>query len=165
MVAGRLGQFYRLPGEDRTLVGYVRSRAREDAVEVLELGVGAGDAEVVRALLSALIGPHGGRIRANLPPSLRGLLLPHEGELVEEFALMGRVIDAEALAAALEPVWLRRIKTSGNRGGSFRLSSAAGTAEVRVSASGIRIYRQGTEGAAISVGERAFAHLLFRGFD
>src|SRR5215212_8014237 len=145
MVAGRLGQFYRLPGEDRTLVGYVRSRAREDAVEVLELGVGAGDAEVVRALLSALIGPHGGRIRANLPPSLRGLLLPDEGELVEEFALMGRVIDAEALAAALEPVWVRRIKASGNREGSFLLSTDAGTAEVRASASGVRVDRQGTK--------------------
>ena len=151
--------------ESGTLAGYVRSRAREDATEILELGVSAGDAEVGRALLSAVVGRGGNRIRANLPPSLRGLLLPNERELVEEFALMGRVIDPEALAAALEPVWLRRIKASGNRGGSFRLSSAAGTAEVRVSASGIRIYRQGTEGAAISVGERAFAHLLFRGFD
>ncbi len=151
--------------DNRPLAGYVRSRAREDATEILELGISAGDVEVGRALLSAVAGRRGRRIRANLPPSLRGTLLPDERELVEEFALMGRVIDSEALAAALEPVWLRRIKTSGNRGGSFRLSAGGGTAEVRASASGIRVDRQGREGEAISLDERAFAHLLFRGFD
>jgi hypothetical protein len=151
--------------ENGTLAGYVRSRAREDVTEVLELAISAGDAEVGRTLLSAVAGRRGRRIRANLPPSLRGLLLPDERKLIEEFGLMGRVIDLEALAAALEPVWLRRIKTSGNRGGSFRLSAGAGTAEVRASGSGIRIYRQETEGVAISVEEQAFAYLLFRGFD
>jgi hypothetical protein len=50
-------------------------------------------------------------------------------------------------------------------GGSFRLSTSAGTAEVGVSASGIRLDRQEEEGVTISVDERAFAHLLFRGFD
>jgi hypothetical protein len=151
--------------ENGTLAGYVRSRAREDVTEILELAISAGDAEVGRTLLSAVAGRRGRRIRANLPPSLRGLLLPDERKLIEEFGLMGRVIDLEALAAALEPVWLRRIKTSGNRGGSFRLSAGAGTAEVRASSSGIRIYRQETEGVAISVDEQAFAYLLFRGFD
>ncbi len=148
-----------------TLAGYVRSRAREDATEILELGINAGEGEVGWALLSAVAGRRRRRIRANLPPSLRGLLFTEERELIEEFGLMGRVIDLEALAAALEPVWLRRIKASGNRGGSFRLSTGAGTAEVRVSASGIRVDRQGREGEGISLDERAFAHLLFRGFD
>jgi len=116
-------------------------------------------------LLSAVAGWRGRRIRVNLPPSLRRLLLSTEKELVEESGLMGRVIDLEAVAAALEPVWVRRIRTSGNRGDSFRLSTSAGTAEVRASVSGIRVDRQETEGVAISVEEPAFAHLLFRGFD
>ncbi len=151
--------------EDGTLTGYIRSRVREDATEILELGTGAGDAEVGRTLLSAVAGRRGRRIRVNLPPSLRRLLLPTERELVEEFGLMGRVIDLEAVAAALEPVWVRRIRKSGNRDDSFPLSTSAGTAEVRVGASGIRVDRQETEGGTISVDERAFAHLLFRGFD
>src|SRR5215207_2703592 len=50
-------------------------------------------------------------------------------------------------------------------GDSFRLSTSAGTAEVRASASGIRVDRQETEGVAILVEEPAFAHLLFRVFD
>ncbi|MDP9440562.1 MAG: GNAT family N-acetyltransferase [Actinomycetota bacterium] len=148
-----------------TLAGYVRSRTREDAAEILELGIRAGDVGVGRALLLAAAGRRGNRIRANLPPSLRGLVIPTEGELVEEFALMGRVIDPEALVAALEPAWLRRMETSGSRGGSFRLSTRAGTAEVRASFSGVRVYRQETEGVRTSLGERAFAHLLLRGFD
>lgn len=128
-------------------------------MEILELVVRAGDVEVGRTLLSAVAGQSGRRMRANLPPSLRGLLFPDERELVEEFGLMGRVIDLKVLAAALEPVWLRRIKTSGNRGGSFRLSTGAGTAAVWASVSGIRVDRRGTGGRAISVDERAFAHL------
>ncbi len=184
--AGRAGPTVRPPGywqgqlewleEDRdgfliarreggALAGYVRSRAREDAAEILELGVRAGDVEVGRALLSAAAGRRGNRVRTNLPPSLRGPLLPAGGELVEEFALMGRVINPEALAAALEPAWLRRMETSGSRGGSFRLSTRAGTAKVRASSSGVRVYRQETEGVRTSLGERAFAHLLLRGFD
>jgi predicted N-acetyltransferase YhbS len=151
--------------EDGTLTGYIRSRTREDATEILELGIGTGEVEVGRTLLSAVAGRRGHRIRVNLPPSLRGLLLSTEKELVEEFGLMGRVIDLEAVAAALEPVWMRRIRSSGNPDGSFRLSTSAGTAEVGVSASGIRVDRQETEGVTISVDERAFAHLLFRGFD
>ncbi len=148
--------------EDGALAGYVRSRAREEVVEILELGVRKDDAGVGQALLSAVAGRR--RTRANLPTSLKGLF-PDEGEVIEEFGLMGRVIDLEALAAALEPVWLRRIEASGNRGGSLRLSTGAGTVEVRASASGTRVDRQGAEGAAISVDERAFGHLLFRGFD
>jgi hypothetical protein len=148
--------------EDGALAGLVRSRAWEDVVEILELGVRKGDAGVGQAVLSAVAGRR--RMRANLPPSLKGLF-PDEGEVIEEFGLMGRVIDLEALAAALGPVWLRRIEASGNRGGSFRLSTGAGTVEVRASASGIRVDWQGTEGAAISVDERGFGRLLFRGFD
>jgi hypothetical protein len=121
--------------------------------------------EVVRTLLSVVAGRRGHKIQANLPPSLRGLLFSTEKELVEEFVLIGRVIDLEALAAALEPVWMRRIRTSDNRGDSFRLSTSAGTAEVQVNNSGIRVVRQETKGPTISVDERAFAHLLFRGFD
>ena len=151
--------------EDGALAGYIRSRTREDATEILELSIGAGDDEVGRTLLSAVAGRRGRRIRGNLPPSLRGLLLPTERQVVEEFGLMGRVIDLEAVAAALEPVWMRRIRTSGNGDDSFRLSTSAGTAEVRVSALGIRVDRQETERVAFSVDERAFAHLLFRGFD
>ena len=35
------------------LAGYVRSRAEEDVVEILELGLGPDEAETGRALLSA----------------------------------------------------------------------------------------------------------------
>jgi predicted N-acetyltransferase YhbS len=151
--------------EDGTLTGYIRSRVREDANEILELGIGTGEVEAGWTLLSAVAERCGHKIQANLPPSLRRTLLPTEGELVEEFGLMGRVIDLEAVAATLEPVWVRRIRASGNRDSSFRLSTSAGTAEVRVSASGIRLDRQETEGVVISVDERAFAYLLLRGFD
>lgn len=82
-----------------------------------------------------------------------------------EVGLMGRVTDLAALAAALEPVWLERVRSSGSRGGSFRLSTDAGCAEVRVSASGIRVGTQMDGDAAPLLDERAFAHLLFRGFD
>jgi GNAT superfamily N-acetyltransferase len=159
------GGFLVARSENGTLTGYIRSRAREDATEILELGIRASEVEVGRALLSAVARRRGHRIRVNLPPSLRGLLFSTEKGFVEEFGLMGRVIDLEAVAAALEPVWVRRIRTVGNRGDSFRLSTSAGTAEVQASASGIRVDRQETEGVAISVDERAFAHLLFRGFD
>jgi hypothetical protein len=79
---------------------------------------------------------------------------------------MGRVLDLEGVAAALKPSWLDRVRASGTRGGSFRLSAAnAGGAEVWVSALGVRVNRQEREKAAISLNEGAFAHLLFRGFD
>ena len=99
--------------EDGTLTGYIRSRAREDATEILELGIRAGEVEVGRGLLSAVAGRRGHKIQANLPPSLRGLLLSTEKELVEEFGLMGRVIDLQAVAAALEPGRCRRSLASG----------------------------------------------------
>jgi hypothetical protein len=53
------------------------------------------------------------------------LFRAHEADLTSEFGLMGRVLDVAALAAALEPVWIRRVRDSGIRGGSFYLSTSA----------------------------------------
>ena len=78
---------------------------------------------------------------------------------------MGRVIDLATLVAALEPAWLQRVRSSGSRGGSFRLSTDAGRAEVRVSASGIQVGTQEDGEVAPLLNERTFAHLLFRGLD
>ncbi len=116
-------------------------------------------------MLSAAAGRRGNRVRTNIPPSLRGQLLPAQGEVVEEFALMGWVIDPEAVVAALRPAWLARVRASGDLGGSFRISTGAGPAEVRADATGIRVQPEETQGAEVSLDERAFAHLLFRGFD
>lgn len=152
--------------DDGVLVGYVRSRSGPDATEILELGVKAGSVEVGRALLSAAAVRGGGWIQGHLPPSLiRMLFRPDEREVAVEAGLMGRVINVVALAATLEPVWLERMRSSGSRGGSFQLSTDAGRAEVRVSASGIEVDTQTDSDAAPLLDERAFAHLLFRGFD
>lgn len=55
-------------GSDGTPAGYVRSRAGEEDVEVLELGLRPGEQEVGRALLSAACSRRRGRLRALLPP-------------------------------------------------------------------------------------------------
>lgn len=151
--------------DDGVLVGYVRSRRGPDATEILELGVEANNVEVGRALLSAAAGRDGGRIQGHLPPSLRALFRPDEHEVIGEFGLMGRVLDLAALVATLEPVWLERMQSSGRRGGSFQLSTDAGRAEIRVSTSGIQIDTQTDGDETPLLDERAFAHLLFRGFD
>ena len=151
--------------QEGALAGYVRSRAGQDAVEILELGLRADDVEVGRALLSAVAARRGGRLRGHLPLSLRESLLSHKREILNEFGLMGRVVDLSALALALEPVWLHRLRTSGGGGGSFSLAAGAGHAEVRVSDEGVRIYPLRAGGAAHALDERAFAHLLFRGYD
>ncbi len=146
---------------DGKLAGYVRSRAGETDVEILELGLRAGDVETGRALLSAAA-RHGGRLQAFLPPSLRTLFRPGEGEIISEFGLMGRVINLAALVAALEPAWLGRARESGGRGGFFDLATSVGHARVTVGTDGIRISKGADEGA---LDEREFAHLLLRGFD
>jgi hypothetical protein len=138
----------------------------DDVAEILELGLRTSDVEVGRTLLWAAARRCGHRIQANLPPSLRTLLRPDQTQITKEAGLMGRVLDLEGVAAALKPAWLDRVRASGTRGGSFRLSAAhAGAAEVWVSASGFGVDRQEREKAAISLNEGAFAHLLFRGFD
>jgi N-acetylglutamate synthase-like GNAT family acetyltransferase len=62
-----------------TLAGYVRSRAGQHAVEILELGLEAGDVDAGRALLSAATRRHG-RLQGRLPPSLRIVFLHDETE-------------------------------------------------------------------------------------
>ena len=151
--------------EDGAFAGYVRSRAARDAVEILELGVYAGDSETGRALLSAAASRRGGRLQAFLPPSLLTLFQPHEGEVMTEFGLMGRVLDLPTLATALQPVWLRRVRESGGRGGSFHLATSVDSAEVRVSDEEVRLDTSGVGEPADALDESEFAHLLFRGFD
>jgi hypothetical protein len=145
--------------DDQALAGYVRSRVDSAGVEILELGVRPGDVETGRALLSRW--PHGA------PGGYRPFCHPRSGrcsEVTSEFGLMGRVLDLSTLAAALEPTWLRRVRESGGQNGSFHLATSVGSAEVRVSAEEIRII-QGISEPANALDERAFAHLLFRGFD
>ena len=151
--------------QNGVFAGYVRSRAARDAVEILELGVGAGDSEAGRALLSAAASRRGGRLQAFLPPSLLRLFQLHEGEVTTEFGLMGRVLDLPALTAALEPVWLRRVRESGGRGGSFHLATSAGSAEVWVSDEEVQLDTSEVGEPADALDESEFARLLFRGFD
>src|SRR5581483_6927031 len=87
---------------DGRLAGYVRRRVRPEAVEILELGLAAGDWAVGRALLAAAAEPCGGQITAHLPPSLLPLLPPGSEE-VTDMGLMGRAVDLGALAGALAP--------------------------------------------------------------
>ncbi len=76
---------------------------------------------------------------------------------------MGRVLDVGALVTLLEPAWTGRLQKLGHRGGSLRISTDAGCAEIRVDGGGVRVeYRADGAGA---MGEGEFAHLLFRGFD
>ena len=145
--------------------GYVRSRAARDAVETLELGLGAGDSGAGRALLSAAASRRGGRLQAFLPPSLLRLFQPHEGEVTTEFGFMGRVLDLPTLTTALEPVWLRRVQESGGRGGSFQLATSAGSAEVWVSDEEVQLDTSGVGETADALDEGEFAHVLFCGFD
>jgi predicted N-acetyltransferase YhbS len=152
-------------GEDGALAGYVRSHAEEDAVEILELGLSTDEAEVGRALLTAAASRRGGRLRAFLPPSLRVLFRPRETEVTSDCGLMGRVLVLAALAATLEPVWIRCVRESGTRGGSFYLSTSAGRAEVRVSDEEVGLGPSGSGEPADALGEEDLAHLLFRGFD
>jgi predicted GNAT family N-acyltransferase len=151
--------------EDGALAGYVRSRAEPDGVEVLELGLRAGEVETGRALLSAAAVRGGGQLQAHLPPSLKTLFRPGEAQIKTEFGLMGRVLDLPALVAAMEPVWLQRVRQSDGRGGSLHLATSAGQAEVLVSESGVRVDEREDDHAANALGEGDLAHLLFRGFD
>ena len=78
---------------------------------------------------------------------------------------MGRVTDVAALVAAMERVWLQRVRQSDVRGGSLHLATSAGQAEVRVSDSGVQIDEQNDDQAVDALGEEDLAHLLFRGLD
>ena len=78
---------------------------------------------------------------------------------------MGRVIDLAALAAALEPVWIRRARASGAPAGSFRLATSAGRAEVWVGDEWVQLDSLGAGEPANALGEDELAHLLFHGFD
>jgi predicted N-acetyltransferase YhbS len=147
------------------LAGYVRSRAELDGVEVLELGLRVGEVDTGRALLSAAATRGGGLLRAHLPRSLKTLFRPGEAQIKTEFGLMGRVTDLAALVAAVEPVWLQRVRQSDGRGGSLHLATSAGRAEVRVSNPGVRINEREDDYAVDALGEGDLAHLLFRGFD
>ncbi|MDQ4106977.1 MAG: hypothetical protein M3157_07390, partial [Actinomycetota bacterium] len=105
----------------------------------------------------------GGRLGAQLPPSLMTMFRPHESEVASAFGLMGRALDVGALATALEPAWIRQLQSSGHRGGSLHVSGAAGRAEMRVDGSGVEVESRASQACALGEGE--FAHLLFRGFD
>jgi len=93
------------------------------------------------------------------------LFLPGEVQIKTEFGLMGRLTDLGALVAAMEPVWLQRVRQSGCRGGSLHLATSAGRTQVQVSDSGVRIDEREDDYAVDPLVEGDLAHLLFRGFD
>ncbi len=150
--------------ENGTLAGYVRSRVGEAEAEILELGIRRCDAKTGRALLSAAAARSGGRLKAHLPSSLRTLFRPEESEVTSAFGLMGRVLDLAMLVEAVRPLWMRRVRESGGRGGSFNLATSVGHAEVRVRAEEVEVLRS-ARAPIHALGEGEFAHLLFRGFD
>src|SRR5262245_12881846 len=78
-------------GRDDTLAGYVRSRARADTTEILELGLVPGARDIGRALLGVAAARRGGRLEGRFPASRSTLFRPDEHEVAVEEGLMGRV--------------------------------------------------------------------------
>lgn len=152
------------PAEGR-IVGYVRSRALQNAIEVLELGSEGVSLEIGRTLLAVASMPHDGYLQGQLPRSLRGIFLPGEFEVVSDPGLMGRVIDLAALLHALQPLWSDRIREASISDGAVRLSTMAGPAAIYVQNGNMRIDMQDIDEHVPSLSEGEFAHLLFHGFD
>lgn len=146
-------------------VGYVRSRATQNAVEILDLAFEGGGFDVGRALLAATSMQRDGQLRCQFPPSLRAMFQPSEFEVVPGSMLMGRTINLSELLRTLEPLWRDRVQESGSKGGFVRLATSTGHAEIRVSNGNVEIELTSGEGAMLALSEGEFAHLLFHGFD
>ena len=91
------------------VAGYIRRRVERDHVTVLELGAATDDLHLGRVLLAVAAQPRQGRLRASLPPSLRGTLDPWQPAVQDSPGLMGRPLSMPALASALSSNWSSRL--------------------------------------------------------
>jgi len=150
------------------IIGYIRGRVMEQAVEILELAVEGGSFDIGRELLAAISMQRGGQLQGQFPPSLRAVFLPGEANTLPESGLMGRAINLAELLRVLEPLWRERLRAAGGSEGALILSTSAGRAEVRIQNEEIQVSElpaAQTPEATPSLDEGAFAHLLFHGCD
>ena len=150
------------------IIGYVRGRVMEQAVEILELAVEGGSFDIGRELLAAISMQRGGQLQGQFPPSLRAVFLPGEADTLPESGLMGRAINLAELLRVLEPLWRERLRAASGCEGALILSTSAGRAEVRIQNEEIQVSElpaAQTPEATPSLDEGAFAHLLFHGCD
>ena len=150
------------------IIGYVRGRVMEQAVEILELAVEGGSFDIGRELLAAISMQRGGQLQGQFPPSLRAVFLPGEANTLPESGLMGRAINLAELLRVLEPLWRERLRAASGCEGALILSTSAGRAEVRIQNEEIQVSElpaAQTPEATPSLDEGAFAHLLFHGCD
>jgi predicted acetyltransferase len=152
---------------EERIVGYVRSRATENTVEILELGIEADSFDIGRTLLTSVSMKCDGLLQGQFPRSLRAVFLPGEFEILPESALMGRAINLVELLHALEPLWCERVQVEKWSEGVLSLSTSAGRARVQAANGKINIQVEapGVAEKVPSLDEREFAHLLFHGFD
>ena len=150
------------------IIGYVRGRVMEQAVEILELAVEGGSFDIGRELLAAISMQRGGQLQGQFPRSLRAVFLPGEANTLPESGLMGRAINLAELLRVLEPLWRERLRAASGCEGALILSTSAGRAEVRIQNEEIQVSElpaAQTPEATPSLDEGAFAHLLFHGCD
>jgi ribosomal protein S18 acetylase RimI-like enzyme len=150
---------------EERIVGYVRSRATGNTVEILELGIEASSLDIGRTLLTSASMKCDGHLQGQFPRSLRAVFLPGEFEILPEFGFMGRAINLVELLHSLEPVWRERVQVAGWSEGSLSLSTSAGRAVVQVANGNIQVEVPGVDETVPSLDERESAHLLFHGFD
>src|SRR5437764_11222906 len=99
------------------IIGYVRGRVMEQAVEILELAVEGGSFDIGRELLAAISMQRGGQLQGQFPRSLRAVFLPGEANTLPESGLMGRAINLAELLRVLEPLWRERLQPAGGSEG------------------------------------------------
>ncbi|MBV8696008.1 MAG: GNAT family N-acetyltransferase [Chloroflexi bacterium] len=147
------------------LVGYVRSREGQQAVEILELGIAAGSATVGHALLSAVATEHHSQLRGQFPPSQSDVFVPGTFEAVHEPGLMGRVVNLAELFHALEGLWMDRLQQANTSEGILSVSTSAGLSTWYVRNGKLQREEQHNPKRVPPLHERELAHLLFHGFD
>jgi hypothetical protein len=150
---------------DGSLAGYIRSRARQTDVEVLELGAPVEEIEVGTRLVKAAARKRSGRVEAQLPRSLASVIPPDTRQAVEDAGLMGRVLDTLRLLHVLRPVLERRVEVAGLADNALYISTAAGAAELRVQDGQLTITGVELDHTQALLSENDLGHLLFHGFD
>ena len=151
------------------VVGYVRGRITQNAVEILELGMEGDRFDIGRTLLAAISMHREEQLQGQFPPSLRGVFLHGEfGIIPEEAGLMGRVINLAELLQVMEPVWRDRVREAETSEGVLWLATSSGHAVIQVTGRELQmdvLRAAEVREAVVLLNEDQFAHLLFHGFD
>ncbi len=159
------GDFLVARKPDGSLAGYVRSKITQSEVKVLELGVGAEQTDVGRALVARVARPRGNHVQARLPPSLLHMIPDSERDTEDDSRFMGRVLSLESLVGTLQPLLLRRLERAGLRAGACWLTTSAGTAELQLADGHVTLHPGSPVDPRVCLNEGELAHLLFHGFD